>query len=372
MKYKIEQEKLETILTFGLSGIVVVSFYFIVENFQYFKELFFNFLNVLSPFVIGFCLAFLLIPIVKLLEKYVFKNKRGLSVIVGLFIFLGIIALCFALLIPQLYASWTVFVTLLPNYIDKAQQLINEQMISSPIVSEIVDKAFDIGNSALSNVVNDISKYIPSVINYSYAILLGLSNFLLGIMIAVYMLMSKENFTLQTKRFMYAFFPKKVVEKCIEVVQITNIMFNKFIFGKALDSLIIGIICYVVMQFGGFPYPLLISFIIGVTNMIPVFGPFIGAIPCILILLMINPIQSLSFTVFVVILQQIDGNIIGPHIIGDSMGLPNLWIVFAIIIGGGLFGIVGMFVGIPIFAVIYILMGRVIAKRLSKKRMTIE
>jgi predicted PurR-regulated permease PerM len=156
------------------------------------------------------------------------------------------------------------------------------------------------------------------------------------------------------------------------VLNLTGRMFNRFIFGKALDSLIIGILCYVIVSLMGLPYTALIAVVIGFTNMIPVFGPFLGAIPCIFILFIINPLQALEFTVFILILQQIDGNIIGPYILGDSLGLPNVWVIFAIIAGGALFGIPGMFIGVPIFAVIYILLRGFINKQLERKHLDTE
>ena len=149
-------------------------------------------------------------------------------------------------------------------------------------------------------------------------------------------------------------------------------MFNSFVYGKALDSLIIGIICAICTGLMKMPYAVLISFVIGITNMIPVFGPFIGAIPCIFILLIISPYKALEFSIFVLILQQIDGNIIGPRILGDSLGLPALWIMFAIIIGGATFGIVGMFLGVPIFSVIYYLVSNRVNQALREKRIHIE
>ena len=153
----------------------------------------------------------------------------------------------------------------------------------------------------------------------------------------------------------YAICGRGTSNKIFYVAKLTSKMFNSFIFGKALDSLIIGIICWVGTAILKVPYSTLISFVIGITNMIPVFGPFIGAIPCIFILIFINPISAIEFSIFVLALQQVDGNIIGPKILGGSLGLPALWVMFAIIVGGGLFGVIGMFLGVPLFSVIYVL-----------------
>ena len=148
-------------------------------------------------------------------------------------------------------------------------------------------------------------------------------------------------------------------------------MFNSFIIGKTVDSLIVGVICYIVMLIFGWPYPVLISLIIGVTNMIPVFGPFIGAIPALFLLFIVDPSAALWFALFIIILQQIDGNIIGPLILQDSMGLPSLWIMFAIILGGGFFGLVGMFLGVPVFAVVYVIIKEIVNQRLIDKEIEV-
>ena len=148
-------------------------------------------------------------------------------------------------------------------------------------------------------------------------------------------------------------------------------MFNSFIIGKTVDSLIVGVICYIVMLIFRWPYPVLISLIIGVTNMIPVFGPFIGAIPALFLLFIVDPSAALWFALFIIILQQIDGNIIGPLILQDSMGLPSLWIMFAIILGGGFFGLVGMFLGVPVFAVVYVIIKEIVNQRLIDKEIEV-
>ena len=156
------------------------------------------------------------------------------------------------------------------------------------------------------------------------------------------------------------------------VNRLTSKMFNSFIFGKALDSLVIGIVCYICMVVMNMPYAPLIGVVVGVTNMIPVFGPFLGAIPCAIILLLIDPIKAIEFVIFILILQQVDGNIIGPYILGDSMGLPTLWIMFAILIGGALFGVAGMFLGVPVFSVIYVLVREWTHERLKQKNIRLD
>ena len=190
--------------------------------------------------------------------------------------------------------------------------------------------------------------------------------------VSFYLLLDEEKFLLQFDKVLYTVCSLDHAERITYVTGLTGKMFNRFIFGKAFDSLIIGVICWICMIIMKMPYAPLIGFVVGITNMIPVFGPFLGAIPCILILVIINPWKALEFAVFVLILQQIDGNIIGPRILGDSMGLPSLWIMVAIIVGGALFGVTGMFVGVPVFSVIYILVKEKVNRSLRIRKLNIN
>ena len=206
---------------------------------------------------------------------------------------------------------------------------------------------------------------------WNYEVSKALSVFI-GLIIMFYLLLDEEKFKHQVKKLAYGAFPEKAGDEIMYVGRLSVRMFNSFIAGKAVDSLIIGIVCWLVVTILQMPYAPMIGFIVGITNMIPVFGPFIGAIPCLIILLIINPWQSLEFLIFIIILQQIDGNIIGPHILGDSMGLPTLWVMFAIIVGGALFGVVGMFLGVPIFSVIYTLVANALNRRMMENQIDLN
>jgi len=192
-------------------------------------------------------------------------------------------------------------------------------------------------------------------------------DFVIGIIISVYFLNSKDTFLAQIKKFIVANFKERTVEEIFSGASYTNKTFGGFISGKIIDSVIIGIICFLVMSVFGWEYSLLISCIVGITNIIPFFGPFIGAIPSTLLLILVNPMHALYFVIFVLILQQFDGNILGPKILGDSTGLESFWVLFAVLVGGGLFGFIGMVIGIPIFAVIYYYAGRTLNRKLERK-----
>jgi predicted PurR-regulated permease PerM len=199
-----------------------------------------------------------------------------------------------------------------------------------------------------------------------------LSNFALGVIISAYILGERRNFKRQLILILRAAFSERTANWILKEASFANQKFNGFLIGKIVDSTIIGVLCFIFLALTGMPYTILISIIVGVTNMIPVFGPFIGAIPCIFILLIIDPFKSLEFAIFILILQQIDGNIIGPYILGDAVGLPTLWVMFAIIAGGALFGISGMFVGVPVFSVLYDLTKERVQNNLAERKIDID
>ena len=197
-------------------------------------------------------------------------------------------------------------------------------------------------------------------------------NLTIGIVVSIYLLFSKEKFIAQSKKLIYSVFERSTANNLISDFQMINRTFIGFLGGKIVDSIIIGILCYVCISFIGTPYPLLISVIVGVTNIIPYFGPFIGAIPSALLVLMVDPMECLYFVIFIFLLQQFDGNILGPKILGDSIGVSAFWIIFSVTVFGGLLGVLGMVIGVPLFAVIYNLVNRRVRKNLKKRGYPVE
>ena len=216
-----------------------------------------------------------------------------------------------------------------------------------------------------SSIATRISEGVLGVVNV-------IKNFFIAIIICVYFLNSKDTFAAQIKKIILAVFKKDTAEEIMSGAAFTNKTFGGFINGKIIDSIIIGIICFIVMTIFGWEYTLLISCIIGITNIIPFFGPFIGAVPSALLLLMVDYKQCIYFIIFIFILQQFDGNILGPKILGDSTGLASFWVLFAVLVGGGLFGFIGMVIGIPVFAVIYAYCSRAVNSRLRKRGFTTD
>lgn len=297
-----------------------------------------------------------------------------LTSLIALVIVVGIIVLFFVAIIPQLYQTIHYLVTHINEQIDGVLDWANqitgghyEKNIMSAKGSNL-DKAIDKGVKWLENYIDVSTKDVISVaVTGALGVGRLLVNCIIGIIVSVYVLCSKETFKGQTKKLIYGIFRADHANVILEVGRKTRDIFYGFIIGKIIDSAIIGVICYVCMLIFKMPYPLLVSIIIGVTNIIPVFGPYIGALPTVIIIFLTEPMQGIYFLIFIIVLQQIDGNIIGPKILGDSTGLSSFWVVVAIVVGGGLFGFAGMLFGVPTMALIYYLVGR-FSKHMLRKR----
>lgn len=362
-----------------LSGILIVLFYLICNNLSSIGSVLGSIGNTLMPFFFGILIAVILLPLRRVIENKWLKSyhgkhfsRRALSVTITMTIMIALIILFFAIVIPQLVDSIGTLITNFDGYMDSLSGWINKISKNYPElgsslntgIQDIADKIYDWLTGAKGG--------LTTILEYSISVIRNVLNFLIGIILAVYLLLQEEFFKRQGRRIVYAVCSEKAGDFIMRLARLTYRMFNKFISGKALDSLIIGIVAWIVPTLLGMPYAPLIGFIVGVTNMIPVFGPFIGAVPCVIILLIIKPVMALEFTIFIIILQQIDGNILGPYILGDTMGLPTFWIMFAIIVGGSLFGVAGMFLGVPVFAVIYSVLKELIDESLKKKKIDVE
>ncbi|MCF0114342.1 MAG: AI-2E family transporter, partial [Erysipelotrichaceae bacterium] len=355
MKVKMSQQGREMVKVLTLSGIFIVLFIQIITHIPMIMTTASEIMEILTPFIIGYCIAFCLIPLERIVEcKWLGNDEENFSRkkrIIGVFISVAIMMLIivgfFAIVIPQIYESVKMLSESIGGYLATAEKWFTTYSTDYPEIQEYLMNFLQTYEQTIIDMIKNVSGYAPKIIYSSYKVLRWILNFFVGLIVTVYILLDKQTFKIQIQKVLYAFAPRKLADATIEVCHITGAMFNQFIFGKAIDSLIVGIICFICCIIFQFPYAPLISVVIGLTNMIPVFGPFLGAIPCIFLLLLINPWKALAFSIFILVLQQIDGNILGPYIIGDSMGLPSLWVMFAIVVGGGLFGILGMFIGVP-------------------------
>lgn len=376
---KLDPNLKANISAFTISGILIVLFYLIIKNLPAIGNGIGVIIKALMPFLIGMLLALIMTPLRRWIEKKVMKNvhwrartKRRVATLLCLIVVLLVLAAFFAIIMPQLISSLKSFAENLQSYIDSIEKALAKLSVSDPELLDNIQKMIRTGSDQLTSWLTGAQGGLTKIISFSVSVVKNIINFFIGLIIMFYLLLDEEKFKHQVKKLAYGAFPEKAGDEIMYVGRLSVRMFNSFIAGKAVDSLIIGIVCWLAVTILQMPYAPMIGFIVGITNMIPVFGPFIGAIPCLIILLIINPWQSLEFLIFIIILQQIDGNIIGPHILGDSMGLPTLWVMFAIIVGGALFGVVGMFLGVPIFSVIYTLVANVLNRRMMENQIDLN
>lgn len=302
------------------------------------------------------------------------KYARFIATLSCLIILIFIVFALIMMIIPELVNSITNVVSYVPSGMEKSEIWLQDILNKNPGLEKLIVGNYQSLSSRLSdifttNVLPNVNTYVKNlssgVINAVGAVI----NLIIGMMVMMYLLNMKTILASQAKKIVYAVFGVKIGNEIVAESRYIKSMFSKFIVGKIIDSMIIGVINYFFMAILSMPYALLISVVVGVTNVIPFFGPFIGAIPSILLLLLISPVTALQFSVWILVLQQIDGNIIGPRILGQTTGLPSFWVLFSILLFGGLFGIVGMIIAVPTWAVIYRTVGRVSEHFLNKKKL---
>ena len=367
-------------------------FFFFIYRYHGFTSYWGKLWAILQPITIGVVLAYLLNPVMRFLEKYLLKlflprtrkpqqarqAARWIAIVGALLFFLGVCVAFFSIVVPSTMNSIqrTIAELSAGDEVDAllawADEFINADTELAALGRQIVESATAWLQNFLEDFVSFARTYVSSIISgviYSVKLVI---NIVVGIIVSAYVMASKEKFAAQTKKIVYAFCKPAVANVMVETVRKIHEIFGGFISGKILDSAIIGVIAYVVLVIMKMPDALLLAVIIGVTNVIPFFGPFIGAIPCFVIVVLQDPWQGIYFLIFILILQQIDGNIIGPKILGDSTGLSSFWVVFAILLFGGLWGFTGMLLGVPIMAVVYYLVSRIVNYYLAKRGLSRE
>lgn len=360
-------------------ALIVISFYFAILRIDSLQTFVSDTTTLLSPFIIGIVIAFLLDKPMMLCEKYCLKAKinkklaRTISAFVALIFGVLVITAFFMLIVPSLLDSVFSLLEQLPGMVEKFYYMVIDFLTDNKIDMNIINKFIgeDFITKTLSTLTGTLSQTIPQLLALGGILKDVVLNTLLGLIAGVYIMLEKEMFMRGLKSCTYAFLKTSTADYLTRFAGITARVFNDFILGKALDSLLIGILTYILMSLLKMPYSLLLSTIVGITNMIPVFGPFIGAIPGVFILMVMDFKFGIYFALLILAIQQFDGNILGPLILGDRLGLPSLAILFSVTVGGGLFGIVGMFIGVPIFAVIYIAVKEVVEERLKQKNIEI-
>lgn len=342
-------------------------------------------MTAISPVIWGLVIAYIMNPLVRKLEsvlsRKVFKKKkqanlcRSLSIVGASLIGVLAIVSVIAMAVPQIVESISTLFNNMPDYLNSFYVSMLEYLEKHPEINDQVTEWFEQQFADAENLVlgwiNDlkpaVEKYLILIKDGLFNFLIGVKDFLLGYIVSVYLLFSKEHFITQFKKLCYAVFPKKAYDVFMVKGSHANSIFSDFLVGKALDSLIIGMLCFIVLVIFQIPNAMLISFIVGITNMIPFFGPFIGAIPSAVLVILTAPQKTLAFIIIILVIQQFDGNIIGPKIIGNKLNLPTFWIMFSIFFFGNLFGFIGMLAGVPVFAVIYTLTKEFVDERIRFK-----
>ena len=377
-------------LYWGLTAFLVVLAVLLACDLLFFHwfipGVFTTFKTAIAPAITGIGLAYLLTPIVNTVERLIFRRKAGDPVrwysrtvgilaawlLVGLVIY-GVVSI----LLPELIASVTQLVNNAEDYYHETYSWLNRIWSDNPKLVSFLSGQFSSYFTAFENwitttVIPQAQQVFTLITGSVVAIVNFLYNFLIGIIVSIYLLSTKEHFSAALRKLAFSWLKESDARLLLKGATRANSIFSGFIRGKLLDSLIIGVLCFFFARLFHFPYAPLISVVVGVTNVIPFFGPFLGAIPSALLILLVDPLQCLYFILFIFALQQFDGNILGPMILGDSTGLNSFWVIVAILVGGAFFGVPGMFLGVPVFACIYTAIHFFASRRLGKKGLPTE
>lgn len=330
--------------------------------------------RLLMPFFIGVVLAFVLNGVMETFEKHVFADLprrfprraslvRPLSLISTYLLVLAALVVLGWTVVPQLGESAITLGRNIPAYLNSLAELAARFQHEWVLPPEFYEQLTGWLSGLADFLLNFIAEFVPYALNFAASFGGGIVTLVIGVIVSIHVLLTKEQLLSQARRLNRAFLPPKAADSIASAASVAAGTFRRYVSGQALDALIVGAVSVIGLSVLRFPYAVLIGVVMGVTNVIPFFGPFIGAVPGVLILLMADPIKAIWYILFVVIVQQVDGNIIAPKVIGGSVGLPPLWVLFAVTVGGNLFGIAGMILGVPLFATVYILLGRAVRAR---------
>ena len=377
-------------VAFGI--IIAICAFFVFFKFDKFMQFCDMIFNILKPFIYGSVIAYILRPVCNLIEKKMVRllnSKTKLkkasikkiscwsAIIISMLSALLIIYVLIVLIAPQIIDTIYSLIDILPQYfktsVDFVQAFLSKHVENSDIIEQAYQKVYDtaykwLNTDLMPNIQVAITGLSTGVVNAVNLIV----NILIGIVVSVYLLYNRRKFLGQAKLVIHSVFTESWAVKITRELKFTDRMFSGFINGKLIDSLIIGVLCYIILCITGIPYPMLISLIVGVTNIIPFFGPFIGAVPCTMLIFILDPIKALYFIIIAIVLQFFDGYVLGPKILGNAIGIDSFWVLFSVLFFGGLFGFIGMIIGVPLFAVIYDIIKQLIAyglKRYGKQDM---
>ena len=308
----------------------------------------------------------------KYIKKVKLKSKRGLAITLSYVTAFLIIGMVVKFLLPQVLDSILGLINDIPTYINNTTKFVNEIIMDLNIEEQYSKTLIDNINNVINYTIKFITNLIPALGGFVARLASSIWNVILGIIVSVYLLIDKEKLCALSKKVTYGLLPESYANSIIKLVHKSNYTFGRFLIGKIIDSLIIGILTFIILAIFKMPYTILVSVIVGITNIIPFFGPFIGAIPSFIIILFVSPVQALWFLLIIFIIQQLDGNVIGPKILGDTIGISAFWILFSILVAGKVLGIIGMIIGVPLFAIFYSIVKGFIEGRLRNKGLKTE
>ncbi|MBQ5707389.1 MAG: AI-2E family transporter [Peptococcaceae bacterium] len=344
-------------------------------------------LGLLKPFFIGFAIAFVLnIPYTVILDglnrmdaKGKLKKVKNPIAIIGAYVLcIGIIVGIFAIIIPELGRSINSLISNSEEYMDNIQGFFiwlsqfDFSWLAELDLNQILTSLKAELTAFLNKSINALSAVFPQIFSMTASVIGIVANFFIAMIVSIYLLVSKEDLCRQIKKLTYAFLPRSWADECVEIVHLSSQCFTNFVTGQLMEACILGLLCFVGMTIFRFEYAFLISMMIGVSAIIPVVGAFIGTVPGVLLLLFVEPMQAIWFVVFILVLQQIEGNLIYPKVVGESVGLPALWVLMGIVVGGGVGGVLGMLLGVPVFTIVYKLTSKITHDRLQKREIDIR
>ena len=384
-------------LTAFLTGCALLIFYdvFYRDNSGTVQAIFAKLFSVLTPVLYGLGMAYLLAPIVNFLERAILRLRdklerkrsrairihkgwlRAASIFLTWAVVLVLVYLLLSMLVPQLVDSITTLVNNLESYYTTIYNWVTGLLSDNPELKDLFNRYYNetiqwLTTKLLPGLQTAVTNFTGSLVTGVWSVVIFTKNFLIGIIVSVYLLAAKEKSTARCCKLLYGVLPEEQAKFAMRGFRRMDHIFSGFVRGKLLDSLIIGILCFIGCSILKLPYTPLVSVVVGVTNVIPFFGPFLGAIPCALLILLVSPLKCLYFVIFIFLLQQLDGNVIGPKILGDSTGISSLWVIVAILVGGGFGGVLGMFLGVPIFACLQVLVRWLLNTRLEKRHMPLQ
>lgn len=359
-----------------------IIFYRIASDTSVFMGKISSIISTLQPFIIGAVIAYLLNFILVFVEERMLsknklnklkpKSKRAIGLLLTYIVAFILLALFIQFVLPQLVESMLGLVNDIPTYLTNLSDLLTKYTKDLNIDKEYLDIAVTKLTDFINYFISVAAGLLPVVGQALGIVASSIWNIVLGVIISIYLLIDKEKFCALGRKVVCAVFNEKHSKRILQLVDRSNDTFGKFLSGKIIDSAIIGVLTFVVLTIFKMPYVLLISVIIGITNIIPFFGPFFGAIPATIIILFVSPIKALWFILIIIVIQQLDGNIIGPKILGDSIGISAFWILFSLLVAGKFLGLVGMIIGVPLFAIIYSIIKEVIEGKLDKKGLPVN